>query len=46
MAEQLHQSGKTDAEADHLRGKGVPKMVRRHRTGAAGSFSAKAQRRV
>ncbi len=38
VTEQLHQSGKTDTQADHLRGIAVPQLVRRHRTGA-GSFS-------
>ncbi len=38
MAEQLHQGGKADAEAEHLRGEGVAQPVRRRRTGAAYSF--------
>jgi hypothetical protein len=33
VAQQLHQSGEADAEAEHLRGEGVPQPVRRHRAG-------------
>jgi hypothetical protein len=40
VPEQLHESGKADAEADHLGGIGVAKLVRGDRTGAGPSLTS------
>jgi len=40
VPQQLHESGKTDAEADHLGGISVAQLVRRYRRGAGRSFSS------
>jgi hypothetical protein len=39
VAEQLHQGRKTDAESEHLGGKGVSKAMRGHVAGATGTLS-------
>ena len=40
VSQQLHESGKADTEAEHLRSESVAQAVRRDRAGAAGSISS------
>jgi hypothetical protein len=41
VPEQLHESRKADAEADHLEGIAVPQAVWRYRTGAGRSLASR-----
>jgi hypothetical protein len=43
MPEQLHESGKADAQTEHFSGKGMAELVAGYGMGASGAFSSQSQ---